>query len=500
MRANGLIFTSLGWQNSAERPSGAYRIAHYIRKNINLDVEVIDYAPHFTDDQLHRLIQSRIQKNDIKWIGISITWLSAYHTYKRLITLFRQHHPNIKIIVGGQDIYYKDLDADYFINGYGELAVVDALKHAFGDGKIKGIPVNRGWLINALHMYPSYPPENVGGSYSIEYEDRDFLTPNDVLTIELERGCKFQCKYCSYPILGVKGDTSRSEEDMYQELQTNYDKWGVTNYAIADETLNSNDAKLLKLSLAVKRLTFKPNFTGFVRLDLLHTNIAQRELLLESRIWGHYYGVETFNHESGKIVGKGLHPDKNKQTALDVRDLFNKELGLYSSTISMIAGLPRESYDSLNSSASWLKENWMDQNWVFYPLTLIKKISNQDGSIKLSAMGEDFTKYGYREISTPQVDVYGSDQYTLGYAHSIDWVNEYGNRNTADRWSLVNGGDYCNSFVNSWELWGISTYSGSSPADLRRVDLSARSILPHQIQSQICSVANKYIESKLALY
>lgn len=499
MEANGLVFTSLGWQFSAERPSGAYRIAHYLRKTLNIDVEVIDRLPYWSDDELTRLLTSRIQVNNIKWIGLSITWLSAYTTYKRLIRLAREKFPELKIILGGQDIYYKELDADYFINGYGELAVVEALKHAFSNGKIKGLPIKRGWLVNALHMYPAYPTETVGGSYAIEYEPRDFLRSTDVLTIELERGCRFQCKYCSYPILGVKGDTSRSEEDIYQELQSNYDKWGITNYAIADETLNSNDIKLVKLSSAVKRLSFKPNFTGFVRLDLLYSNKQQIELLAQSRIWGHYYGVETFNHESGKLIGKGLHPDKNKQTALEVRDYFNKELGLYTSTMSMIAGLPRESYESLTDTVNWFKKNWMDQNWTFYPLTITKKISADDGSIKLSAMGEDLTKYGYRELPDAYpLDVEKFETTSGAYPYSVNWENEYGNRERAVNWANANSGDYLDSYIDSWDLWGLASFCGSSIESLRKTKMCRRDAdtLTHLIEP----LAREYIEKKLDFY
>ena len=496
MNANGLIFTSLGWQTSLERSPGAYRIAHYLRQTMGIDVEVIDRLPAWRSNLLVELIDSRISQNQIKWIGFSITWLSRYETYKSIISFIRLKYPELKIILGGQDIYYKDLDADYYINGYGELAVVEALNHAFSNGKIKGIPLKNGWLINAIHMYPAYPPETVGGSYSIEYEDRDFILPSDVLTIELERGCKFKCKYCSYPILGVKGDTSRTEEDMYRELQSNYDKWGVTNYAIADETINSNEEKLIKFSSAVKRLSFKPNFTGFVRLDLLYNNIRDRELLLESRIWGQYYGVETFNHESGKLIGKGLHPDKNKQTALEMREMFNKELGLYVSTMSMITGLPRESYESLDNTVKWFKENWMDQHWVFYPLTIHKKISEQDGAIKLSAMGEDLSKYGYKEIPA-ELDM-EDFKHNGAYPYSVNWENEYGNKDKAVAWSSANTGDNQNAYLDSWDVWGVASYSGLDIQTIRNSAFTRQHA--DDLVYKIAPFENQYIKKKLALY
>lgn len=496
MNANGLIFTSLGWQTSLERSPGAYRIAHYLRQTLSIDVEVIDRLPAWRSNRLIQLIESRISKNQIKWIGFSITWLSRHETYKSIISFIRAKYPDLKILLGGQDIYYKDLDADYYINGYGELAVVEALNHAFSNGKIRGTPLKNGWMINALHMYPAYPPQTVGGSYSIEYEDRDFILPSDVLTIELERGCKFNCKYCSYPILGVKGDTSRTEEDIYRELQSNYDKWGVINYAIADETINSNEEKMRKFASAVKRLSFKPNFTGFVRLDLLHNNIEHRELLLESRIWGQYYGVETFNHESGKLIGKGLHPDKNKQTALEMRELFNKELGLYVSTISMIVGLPRESYEMLDNTANWFKQNWMDQHWVFYPLTIHKKISEQDGSIKLSAMGEDLTKYGYKEIPA-DLDIENFKR-NGAYPYSVNWENEYGNKEKATAWASANTGDTSKSYLDSWDVWGVASYSGLDIETIRNSKFSRKDA--DDLVYRIPPLENEYIKNKLALY
>ncbi len=84
MNANGLIFTSLGWQTSLERSPGAYRIAHYLRQTMGIDVEVIDRLPAWRSNLLVELIDSRISQNQIKWIGFSITWLSRYETYKSM--------------------------------------------------------------------------------------------------------------------------------------------------------------------------------------------------------------------------------------------------------------------------------------------------------------------------------------------------------------------------------------------------------------------------------
>lgn len=496
---NGIIFTSLPDNWSLERPAGAYRIAHYLRKEFqNIDVEVVDYLMFWKEDELLRLLRSRIKRNNIKWIGISITWITNYHLYISLCNLIRKYYPELKIIVGGQDIFYKEIPADYYINGYGENAITAVLRHAFGNGKITGVPVKGGWMVNAMHFYPAWPPTEVKDSYEIIYEKRDFLTPNDVLTLEFQRGCKFACKYCSYPILNVKGDTSRTQEDIQQELQRNYDSWGITNYAVADETINNNDDKLIKISNAVKSLSFQPNFTGFVRLDLLYSQRHHIELLMESRIWGHYYGVETFNHETGKIIGKGLDPEKNKYLATLVRDTFNKNLGVYRGTISMIVGLPKESKDSIFAGALWLKNTWKNQSFDYYPLTISKK-QQQDVSVaKLSAFGEDFSKYGYKEmIDSEKFGIEFPENYYGDHRGAVVlWENDH--INFIEATTLANNFNDPTRVMGNWELWGASSGCDDNIVDICNNNKNRDDYAPAFIGRH--KKVSSYIENKLALY
>jgi hypothetical protein len=137
----------------------------------------------------------------------------------------------------------------------------------------------------------------------------------------------------------------------------------------------------------------------------------------------------------------------------------------------------------------------MDQHWVFYPLTITKKISNQDGTIKLSAMGEDFTKYGYEEIKESMIDIENSSG---AYPYSLEWKNEYGNRDTATQWSNINSGDYNGSFLDSWDLWGASSFCGTSIQSLRKSKITRKDI--DKETDLIIPIAKEYIENKLALY
>ena len=68
--------------------------------------------------------------------------------------------------------------------------------------------------------------------------------------------------------------------------------------------------KITKFADVVEKLDFVPWFSAYIRADLLIARPRDREELLRMNLTGHYYGIETFNRESGKIIGKGYDTEK----------------------------------------------------------------------------------------------------------------------------------------------------------------------------------------------
>lgn len=378
------------------RRNGTNKIATILRK-MGWDVDVVDYITLWSDVQLLDFLSNTIRQ-DTKLVGVSHTFLGS-NISRHLISETKKFVPDIVSIVGGQLPYDEDIGADYYIFGYAETAIEAVINYHFNNvSEIKAKPFFSGMYIDTYHSYPAWPSK----SYRTEYLDHDFITSNDVLTIELSRGCRFSCKFCSFPLIGMKDDTSVDEESIYEELNTNYQKYGVTNYIIADDTFNDRTIKIQKLVNVVKKLDFTPNFCAFIRIDLLYKMKEQLELLGEARVISHYYGVETFNHDAGKVIGKGLHPDKVKETLTTVREYYNKNLGMYLGTIGMIVGLPFENLESVDQSKKWLIDNW-DRHGLsikWWPLTIDIGYNNH-----LSAFGLDLSKYGYRLMKNiPSID------------------------------------------------------------------------------------------------
>ncbi len=294
----------------AKRPSGPHRIASFLREQ-EWDCEVIDFATIFNLEELKELAKMRINKKTV-FIGFSCFFAHWEDKFDHLIDWIKKTYPNVSIIVGGQSRpRINSTGVDYYIHGYGEIAILELVKHLIGNSssKIAFDPLFFGEkkVITANKTYPAFPMK----SLRIKYEERDYIQPWEWLTIEFARGCKFKCAYCNFPVLGVKGDYSRDAADFDIEMRDNYERWGVTQYYVADETFNDRTEKIEKFAAVVDNLSFQPYFSGFVRADLM---IARKdkdwEPMRRLGFFGHFYGIESMNSSTLKIIGKGMAPEK----------------------------------------------------------------------------------------------------------------------------------------------------------------------------------------------
>lgn len=494
----GLIFTGFTeFYLSIERAGGAYRMAHYLRQ-FKWDIEVIDYITHWNLEDLKTLIDQRHRVGNLKWVGFSATWNLTHPNVKGLCDYIKDTYPEVVIIVGGHSVLGTDLRANYYVNGFGEYAGKAILEYEFSAGtKPYGVPHFKGWAINALHFYPSWPMDD----YTVDYEARDFLSSTDVVSMELSRGCRFACKFCTFPILGVKEDTSISEELIYKFLNTMHDKWGVKTYMIADETLNDRNSKLEKLSSAVQRAGFEPNFNAFIRIDLLKSHPEQLELLAKGRVWSQFYGVETFNHRAGKVVGKGLDPEVVKQLMIDTKRYMTDNVGLYRGTASFIAGLPYETESDLDKTHQWLLDNWLEENWSMWVLGIPKPNDNS----RLSVFGEDISKFGYSEMTQLEVDTElakfenDSDRTVNPFESTphIYWKNPQGNyfsfHQAARKFDGYDGEVQCRE--GNFNVWGKLSLGMDPKEAIMRTKADDNQIYFKVLKEKV----NLYIQKKLSL-
>lgn len=459
---HGVILT--GFSNIMNQPlykrtGGAHRIATYLREK-GWDIEVLDFLMGWKIDQLKEFATSRVTNKTV-FLGFGGTFPIWSNTLKDFFQWFKERYPNVIIIAGGQISNIYKIDADWYVDGFGERAVEALLKHIIGTNvePLKyQLGINGRKVIKGNMDYPSFPMK----SLKIQYEDRDFILSDETLVIELGRGCIFNCTFCNFPILGVKEDHSRDAEDLYEEMKDNYDRFGITKYIIADETVNDYSEKLQKFAQVIKKLNFQPRMFGFARADLLVSRKQDWDTCIEMGFVGHHYGIESTNPQTLKVIGKGMHPDKLLPGLLEIKDYFRKHSG-YKGQVSLIAGLPYETKDTLQSSIEWFNKNWKNENVMMFPL-YIPKIDGRDSASKLSI---DWKKYNYRETTIDSFqdikEMFSSipTQYGVGEAllenTGMSWEN--------DEWNVFDASIevakfYSTNHVNTYGpiIWNMGDY------------------------------------------
>ena len=394
------------------RLPGPYIIRDILEQN-GVNVKIIDYAQYWTDEQSNRILDYIYMWADV--VTISDTFLDEY-LVERLARKIKKRNPDTVIIAGGAEPSRSDCKfIDYRIYSYGENAIIKVLEHAFLDKDLNFEFRNNTKFVNALHAYPAWPKED----YSFKYKDEDYMTPYDVGSIELSRGCRFKCKFCNWPILGIKEDTSQVDiQNMIDCLNSNYDNYGIKYYILADDTFNDRTSKLEKLVKITNGLNFDVRFSGFARLDLLWSMPEQIDLMIEAKYNAPHFGVETFNVKAGKAIGKGKQAEIAQEQLLYVVDKFEKANLEYVPSVSMIIGLPYESKESIMESFDWM-ETYYKRQVTWYPLEI-----SVHGET-LSAFGTNFSDYGY--------DL----RKGLGYSpvkrlHGSKWRNQYFTDTTAN--------------------------------------------------------------------
>lgn len=375
-----VIFSDTSRQGIWLRGIGPYSLASYIRQH-GYSAEVVDFVSGINFENFSKIVDKYCDKETVL-VGISTTWMSApkfttdlkksfgegkgqdsffdinkhpdffdslswamsTKTHHRFINKIRQNSPHAQVVLGGaRAIDFMDDSFDKTVLGYSENQVIDILENK--------------------RIFPSkiinHDIKGELGNYSFNesitrYTDNDFLFQDETLPIEIGRGCIFQCKYCSFPLIGKKKLTyMKTPELLKQEFVYNWKKYGIRRYIISDDTFNDSVDKIKALAEVVEELPFQPQFWCFARLDLMTVKPEMIELFKKIGVKEVQFGIESFNSPTAKSIGKGMGPDIKKETLHRLKDCWGDQTTI---KCSFIIGLPHETTDTINEHYEWLAD------------------------------------------------------------------------------------------------------------------------------------------------
>ena len=399
---NNVIFFSLTGKRW-ERSIWPHRVATYLRMH-NWDAEVVDFTAFWKLEELQEFVRSRASSKTVMFC-FGTAFLNPWSPFlNEFIAWLKKEYPDIPVVVGGQNALVTPAEnVDYWVDSYGENAVLALCRHLIGTlgAPLKTDPtITDKRVIRGLHQYPSAPLD----SYLTDYEARDFIKPYEMPQIETARGCMFNCSYCNFPLLGQAKDVSISKEEFKRQLQTGYEKWGITNWRVMDETFNDRPSKLQKYAEAVDELNYNPWMCGFARGDLVVKHKEHWDTYIRLGFLGHSMGLETFNQEAGKLVRKGMDPDQVKEGLLEFQAYTDIHApNRYRANIQLICGIPGETKESWYDSVNWLNTKWNRQSASAH----ILEIGDYDLSLtNQSRFTKQLTDNGLVKLETRQNEGY----------------------------------------------------------------------------------------------
>lgn len=420
--------------------AGAGKIASMIREK-GLTAIIVPNCLNLSFAGMKQIIENN--KKDLLWVGISTTLMGMQvtdddiKTYETLwrdtteltididfliqkikqetreqlpwnnrvlgrISHYLESSHQVPLIIGGA--YSTSVDTTgalvhrnmHVVHGYAEQYVRELTDNLIKD-KTTEVP----YIVSNDH-YDDYEFKQS----RIQWTDTDFIEPDDWLTVEVARGCAFNCSYCNYPKRG-KFEAYKDPKVLRNELIENYEKFGVTKFLLVDDLYNDTKEKVRRLyDECWSKLPFAPEWVSFMRLDMLWADPESAEIIKASGARYGQFGIETLHDRAGTKVGKGLGKKRIIETLESLNKIWGTDVLIGA---SMISGLPHEPLESIEQTIEWTSTTDLLHGTFWTPMLMIPP---QEGPIGMTGLknkiDSDFEKFG------------------ITWLNDRDWINSVG--------------------------------------------------------------------------
>ena len=353
----------------AGRPGGPHIIAQWLIR-FGFTVKVIDFCSHMPIDDLVAITRKHIDSTTVA-IGVSTTFWddnARYHCKKdpTLLAISYQSHtvdPPEWVCLARTLLESSFPKLDWILGGANSDAPLTRTWlrfHQYPEDQLRKY-LDEKLSLNKIHI-PFDILTNTG-----TYMDDLGIRPGEVLCLEWGRGCQFRCRFCRYKSIGKKKNTYlRDPSIVRRDLILNYEKYGTTRYVYVDDTNNESIEKVESMARVAQSLPFEVEWVGYGRLDLIGTEKATISLLRDSGLRSMFFGIESFNKEASKIVGKGWNGVHGKEFLLELKQAWSGEIKFH---INFITGLSPETSEELDDTHTWCIQNKIT-SWQFIPLSV----------------------------------------------------------------------------------------------------------------------------------
>lgn len=347
-------------------PLGLMYLASHLRDHRDHTIQIIDMRPTLMTPQGAADIAEDFQP-DI--IGISSLSLEESILHQTAAAI-KKSGLTCPIIAGGphvnaaQNDVLNDPHIDFLVLGEGELTLpelVDAIltnTHEFD--AIRGIVFRRNGrpvttpsraFIETLDdiLFPSWDLIDLPTYYRLPRFMRFRpVSGEPFMQIMSSRGCPFHCIYC-HAIMG-KRFRARSAENVFQEIQTLHDRYGIKEFEFVDDCFNLDRQRVIDLCTKIIQspLRITMCFPNGLRGDLLDKEILL--LLKKAGTTEISFAPETGSARIQKLIRKNADLKKLQDAITDAA-----KAGIHAHGFFML-GFPTETQEDLMMTLDFVKK------------------------------------------------------------------------------------------------------------------------------------------------
>jgi anaerobic magnesium-protoporphyrin IX monomethyl ester cyclase len=214
-------------------------------------------------------------------------------------------------------------------------------------------------------------------------------------TILWSRGCPYQCSFC-WRMMGP-GMRFRSIDSLIDEIRYLRSTFGVDSYQFADECINANRNKTMRLMEKLIDNGLDAPWYAPARANLFDEEMAR--LFKRSGCVGLNFGVESASPEMLAVMNKRATPE---QASEGVR--LAKQFGI-APICTFILGMPGETRATVQESVNWIKRNRVERVSFFFATPFPGCDLYEQPFVKGRIMERYGTKDGYFSVLREVTDL-----------------------------------------------------------------------------------------------
>lgn len=305
-------FSTANHRHKKTMPLGLLYVAAALRKRLpDADLRLFDAHIH---DTTWLDMTKLIDETDFNILAIGYWSAQAKNAY--LISDYaRSVKPDVVIIHGGVHATLRPEEAlahcDYVVKGEGEQALGDLV-----EGLLKGKPQPSFIESNFITNLDSLPFP----AWDLLHDTRAYDHAMHVVgglrfPIIGSRGCPFSCTFCSSPIIWKRKVRWRGPENVVDEMDAIFTRYGVSKFHFWDDNMVMNREWMSGLIDALRGRRRSYQWVGLSRASDIIRQEALLPIMRDAGCVGVEVGVESFTDQVSDNVEKGETSENTSRAA-----------------------------------------------------------------------------------------------------------------------------------------------------------------------------------------